>query len=298
MPEGHTLHALAGRLDTAFAGTEVHVASPQGRFAESAAMLDRLVLEGAEAVGKHLLLRFADEQLVHVHLGLFGKFRVTRHRRAITADDQPPEDLPVTGQVRMRLVNLTHVADLRGPTACELLSPDEWAERQSRIGVDPLRTRTLPASTLARMTRSRRPVGQVLMDQSLVSGVGNVYRAEILHRHRLDPWQPTAEVPHDLLRRIWRDLVRLMPLGVETGRILVSDADVRRARRALREGRSGRIRPSYAVYRRAGQACPRCDGIVARATLAGRNLFWCPGCQVRQPGTEPEVRTRRSPRSG
>lgn len=278
MPEGHTLHALAGRLDAAFSGTAVHVTSPQGRFAESAAQLDRLVIEHAEAFGKHLLIRFADEQLVHVHLGLFGKFSVTRHRRVEPA--APPEDLPVHGQVRMRLVNLTHVADLRGPTACEILSPGEWAERVTRIGVDPLRTRTLPAATLERIGRTRRPVGQVLMDQSLIAGVGNVYRAELLHRHALDPWQPAAEVPTEVWRLLWRDLVRLMPLGVETGRILVSDRDVRRARKHLREGGTGRIRPSYAVYRRTGQGCPRCGEIVASATLAGRNLFWCPGCQT------------------
>lgn len=278
MPEGHTLHALARRLDAAFAGQSLRVSSPQERFTEGAAVLDGAVLEAAEAYGKHLLLRWESGDLVHVHLGLFGKFSVQQHRRKDV--DQPPTDLPVRGQVRLRMVGLTHVGDLRGPTACELLTPPEWEVVRARIGADPLRTTRLPAAVRDRIRRSRRPLGQVLMDQALISGVGNVYRAEVLHQLELDPWRPAREVEPEVLDRIYATLVRLMPLGVETGRIIVAPADVRRARKLLREGGSGRIRPSYAVYRKAGQACPRCGETVSKATLAGRNLFWCPGCQV------------------
>jgi endonuclease-8 len=274
MPEGHTIHALARRLDAAFAGTAPRVSSPQGRFVEEAALLDGLPYAGAEALGKHLAIRFEgagdEHRVVHVHLGLFGKLSVRQHRTL---------EVPVVGQVRLRLLSETHVGDLRGATACELLSEPEWASRATRIGADPLRRKTLPVETQRRILRSNRSIGQLLMDQSLIAGVGNVYRAELLHRLGLDPFLPGRELTPGVVQRLWEELVRLMPYGVETGRILVDDEDVRRAARLLREGRSGRIRPSYAVYRRDGRACPRCGVTVRKATMAARNLFWCPGCQ-------------------
>ncbi len=288
MPEGHTIHALARRLNAAFEGAHPRVSSPQGRFVESAAMLDELAFEGAEAFGKHLTIRFAGDRLVHVHLGLFGKLSVQQHRRPDPAPDLEREQaqVPVVGQVRMRLLSDTHVADLRGATTCELLTVPEWEAKATRIGADPLRRRTIPQQTVQRILASRRPIGQILMDQALIAGVGNVYRAELLHRHHLDPYLPGRALDEDVVRALWRDLVRLMPLGVETGRILVDDADVRRARRLLRDGRSTRISPSYAVYRRHGEDCPRCGETVRKADLAGRNLYWCPGCQVGLPDDE------------
>ncbi|MBM6401198.1 Fpg/Nei family DNA glycosylase [Phycicoccus sonneratiae] len=277
MPEGHTLHALAGRVDAAFAGTAVRFSSPQGRFAGSAAALDGARVEGAEAHGKHLAIRVEGARVVHVHLGLFGRFSVRRHRRVDRGE--APTDLPLTGQVRLRMVNRTHVGDLRGPIVCELVTDDGWEEVRSGLGADPLREERLPDAVLARLARSRRAVGAVLMDQGLVAGVGNVYRAELLHRHGLDPHTPAREVPQRVVHELWDDLVRLMPLGVRTGRILVADDDVERARTLLADGGTGRVRPAYAVYRRHGRTCPRCGGTVVKETMAGRNLFWCPGCQ-------------------
>ena len=281
MPEGHTIHALARDLDRAFAGSRPRVSSPQGRFAESAALVDGLAYAGAEAFGKHLTIRFEGDLLVHVHLGLFGKLGVRQRHRP--GDDAGEEEVPVVGQVRLRLLTDTHVADLRGATTCELLTAQEWVAVAARIGADPLRRRTIPQRTVQRILASRRPVGQLLMDQSLIAGIGNVYRAELLHRLALDPYAPGRSLTPGVVTRLWEELVRLMPLGVETGRILVDDADVRRARRLLAQGGTGRIRPSYAVYRRHGEACPRCGETVPRAELAARNLYWCPGCQVGLP---------------
>ena len=286
MPEGHTIHALARRLDAAFTGTAPRALSPQGRFTEEAAVLDGLAYDGAEAFGKHLTIRFEGERVVHVHLGLFGKLSVRQHKRVVPDGGLWDLDVPVVGQVRLRLLSQTHVADLRGAAICELTSPQEWAAKATRIGADPLRRKAIPAATVTRLLRSNRPVGALLMDQSLVAGVGNVYRAELLHRLRLDPYLPGRELTEGVVLRLWEELVRLMPYGVETGRILVDDGDVRRAAKLLREGRSGRIRPTYAVYRRHGKACPRCGETVRKATMAARNLYWCPGCQVGLPDLE------------
>src|SRR4051794_27625480 len=114
MPEGHTVHRLATAHAEMFRGRPVGVASPQGRFIDGARRLNGRVLESADAYGKHLLLRFDDEQVLHVHLGIYGKFAL----------GPPPAPVP-TGAVRLRLTSEGGYADLRGPNACELLEPGD-----------------------------------------------------------------------------------------------------------------------------------------------------------------------------
>jgi endonuclease-8 len=214
MPEGHTLHRLAGELSAAFGGRPVRVSSPQGRFVDAAAMLDGQVLEHAEAWGKHLFLGFPDGRSVHVHLGLYGKLDV------VTGADEVP---PPVGQVRLRLTAArpdgAAWADLRGATACELLTPAQRDAIVARSGPAPIRPGTDPGPAWERIRRSRAPIGGLLMDQGVVAGVGNVYRAELLFRHRMHPHRPGNTLRSGQFRAMWEDLVELMAYGVRTGRI-------------------------------------------------------------------------------
>ncbi len=261
MPEGHTLHRLAHRLEEVFAGSVLRVGSPQGRFAESAARLDGLVLERAEAWGKHLFLTFDPDLLVHVHLGLYGTFAV---------HDGVGEVPDPVGQVRLRLVRVdgTAYADLRGATACELMTAAERDAVLDRIGPDPLRVDQDPMRAWERIRRSRAPIGGLLMDQSVIAGIGNVYRAEVLFRHRLDPLRPGHTLRVGRFRSLWQDLVELMADGVRTGRIETVRPEHQHAAET----------PHY-VYRRTGRPCYVCGARVRSSELQGRNLFWCPRCQ-------------------
>lgn len=275
MPEGHTLHRLAGELSTAFAGRPVRVGSPQGRFADAAALLDGQVLEGAEAWGKHLFLAFPGERFVHVHLGLYGKLDV------VTGADEVP---PPVGQVRLRLVadhgDGAAYADLRGATACELLTGEQRDAIVARSGPDPIRPGTDPAPAWERIRRSRAPIGGLLMDQAVVAGVGNVYRAELLFRHRMHPHRPGNTLRSGQFRAMWEDLVELMAYGVRTGRI----DTVRPEHTPEAMGRPPRVDDhggEVYVYRRAGQGCHVCGATVRTEVLLGRNIFWCPRCQPR-----------------
>ena len=282
MPEGHTLHRLATALDLAFAGHRVRVASPQGRFAESAALLDGRSVDGAESWGKHLWVHFDRDDLVHVHLGLYGRFDV------VHAADVVPAPI---GQVRLRLVRAaadahpcTEVraqrasnvyADLRGATACELQTPEQRTAVVARLGPDPLRPDADPDLAWHRIRRSRAPIAGLLMDQSVVAGIGNVYRAELLHRHRVDPYRPGTSIRPSRWMAMWEDLVVLMADGVRTGVIrTVRDEDLTDAER--HDG----ARVSY-VYRRAGEPCRVCGTRVRVGDLQGRSLYWCPKCQPR-----------------
>ena len=292
MPEGHSIHRLARRHRRLLAGRRVAASSPQGRFAEGAAIIDGARLVGTDAWGKHLFHTYADRPdaepvLLHVHLGLYGKFREG------TGEPEPPR-----GALRLRLTTIDDDADeeegqdearwldLRGPTACELMTPPERALLLARLGPDPLRPRTDPGAWLPRITRSRAPIATLLMDQSVVSGIGNIYRAELLFRHGLDPFLPGREVDPDVLAEAWPDLVQLMRVGVRGGRIVTTE-------REHRERPAGRVRrvDSFYVYGRAGLPCRVCGTEVVDDVLAARRLFWCPSCQPpgggRRPGLTP-----------
>lgn len=263
MPEGHSIHRLARRHRRSLVGHRVEVSSPQGRFAEGAATIDGQVLSATDAVGKHLFHRY-DDYWVHVHLGLFGKFR--------DGKGEPPEP---RGALRMRLVTDIAWVDLRGPTACELMDDSAREALLARLGPDPLRPDADPSPGLARIARSRRTIGELLLDQSVLAGIGNVYRAEVLFRHGVDPLAPGRDVDPVVVEAMWHDLVVLMDAGVRTGRIVTTDPDDRQRP----AGRPQRTDAHY-VYGRAGLPCRRCQTVVRRAELGARTLFWCPVCQA------------------
>jgi endonuclease-8 len=269
LPEGHTLHRLAADLTEAFAGRRVRSASPQGRFAVEAARLDGQVLESAEAFGKHLFVVFADESaMVHVHLGLYGSLVIS-----------PGAGHPVVGQVRWRL-EAGATADLRGPNTCELLSPPEADAVLARLGPDPLRADADPELAWQRIHRSDVSIAALLMDQKVLAGVGNVYRAEILFRHRIAPMTAGRRIPRVRWDAMWADLCTLMRIGVERGRI----DTVRPEHEPEAMGRAPRADDhggEVYVYRRDGQGCLVCGTPIRRRDVAGRNLFWCPSCQQR-----------------
>ena len=271
MPEGHTLHRLAHELTEAFSGHRVIASSPQGRFAAGAARLTSHRLISAEAWGKHLLLGFEGlEEALHIHLGLYGTLTLLEDT-----------DHPVVGQVRLRLQGNGHTADLRGPTSCALFRPDEVEALISRLGPDPLRPDAEPSLAFRRISRSRTAIATLLMNQEVVAGVGNVYRAELLFRHGVDPFLPGTALTEDLWDAMWVDIVGLMKTGVDLGRIdtVRPEHEPEAMGRAPREDDHG---GEVYVYRRAGQGCLVCGEEVRGQTLAGRNLFWCPRCQQRR----------------
>jgi endonuclease VIII len=267
VPEGHTLHRLARRHQKLFGGRPVRVSSPQGRFAAGASLVDGRVLRRAEAYGKHLFHVYDRDTIVHVHLGLIGMFH-----------ERPLPEAPPRGAVRMRMVGETHLTDLTGPIRCQVVRRAEMAELVAGLGPDPLRRNANPEDAWVRLSRSRQPVAQLLLDQKVLAGVGNVYRAEILFRHEVNPMTPGQALDHALWLEMWTDLVMLMRKGVRVGRIdTVGPEHMPRAMgRAARVDRHG---GEVYVYRRAGQPCLVCGTPVAMRELAGRNLYWCPVCQ-------------------
>ncbi|GAA2227800.1 Fpg/Nei family DNA glycosylase [Streptomyces amakusaensis] len=269
MPEGHTLHRLASDHRTRFLSRTLRVTSPQGRFTASAALLDGRVMTGAEAHGKHLFLGFGERGWVHVHLGLFGR-----------SDFGPAPAPPPADTVRLRLAAPEAYADLRGPTTCALITDGEKDAVHERLGPDPLRAADDPDRAWARISRSRTTIAALLMDQKIIAGVGNVYRAEVLFRHGVDPYRAGRDLGRAEWDAIWADLVELMREGVRNNRI----DTVRPEHTPEAMGRAPRVDDhggEVYVYRRARMPCLVCGGEIRTEGLAARNLFWCPVCQPR-----------------
>jgi formamidopyrimidine-DNA glycosylase len=114
-----------------------------------------------------------------------------------------------------------------------------------------------------------------MMDQAVVAGIGNVFRAELLFRHRRDPFRACLELDHETWIEMWQDLVALMRAGLRTGRIVTTLPE----HRARRSG-PARAEDAHYVYRRTGLPCRVCDTPIRTQEHVGRNLFWCPVCQV------------------
>ena len=270
------IHRLARALTESFGGRPVGVSSPQGRFADEAQLLDGRILEGADAVGKHLLID-VEPGTVWIHLGLIGKL--------LFNDQFPP---PYPGTLRLRISDGESAADLRGPQWCRLVTPEQRAAVVDASGPDPLRADADPDRAWRVVSRTRRPIAAVLMDQKAFAGVGNIFRAEVLYRHHLDPYLPAADLPRDVFDAVWADLVALMHAALGVGRI-DTVADEHSPEATGRPARVDRHGGEVYVYRRAGLPCHVCGTPVAQAELAGRNLYWCPVCQPT--GSRGTVRT-------
>ncbi|PVE95727.1 DNA-formamidopyrimidine glycosylase family protein [Microbacterium sp. TPD7012] len=332
MPEGHSVHRIARQFDRNFVGKTLRASSPQGRFAEGAAVLDGRAAVSVKAVGKQMFLEAEGDLWLRVHLGLYGAWdfageilldptiasangRMGQTNQRGTVLDEPILDgggenslssigaprrtrvhvrmseqtkgladdgmqwpPPIVGQVRLRLMTDITAADLRGPTACVLQTPDEMLATVAKLGPDPLVGD--PVENEERFVRAvgktQTVIALLLMDQSVVSGIGNVYRAEMLYRQRLNPHTPGRDVPEEIVRALWHDWVRLLAIGVETGQMMTMDdlsPDEYRAAMASRDDR-------HWVYHRAGLPCRVCGTEIALEEIGARKLYWCPRCQA------------------
>ena len=296
MPEGHSVHRIARQFARHFLDVPVAVSSPQGRFAGDATQLDGHAIVQSKAVGKQMFLEFDHGLWLRVHLGLYGAWdfagdisvggggeaslssigapRLTRLRMSESEtlgeefETFPPEPI---GQVRVRLLAPTVVADLRGPTACEVQTADGVQSSIDKLGPDPLVDDSALAEERFVSVVRKKPtaIALLLMDQSVISGIGNVYRAEMLFRARQNPFTPGREVREEVLRELWRDWVHLLRIGFDTGLMYTMDDEA-----------TGDPKPEHWVYQRTGEPCRLCGTPIAMQILGGRKLYWCPADQA------------------
>ena len=267
MPEGHTIHRYARDQTNLLGGRTIRVSSPQGRFAADAERVDGATLDSVVGYGKHLFYEWSTGEVGHVHLGLFGKFRVQR-------TDHSPDPI---GQVRMRLqaeADDLHeqfvTVDLSGPTACSIDPPSVRKQILARLGPDPIRRGSKPDAMIARVAKSTRGIGDLLMDQAVVAGVGNVYRAEALFVAGIHPLRPGNRCDPAELDALWAIVQGMLRQGVKDGRIVtVSRDDLGISPRA-------RIPRREATYAYKRDRCLLCGDEIQRLQIANRTSYHCP----------------------
>lgn len=245
----------------------MRVASPQGRFSTGAQVLDGRSLRAVDAWGKHLFYGFEGlPRTLHIHLGLFGRFRHVRRPSSAPANEP-----------RMVMTGTAREVRLSGPTACDLLGPRVKKQLLARLGPDPLRSDADPEAFLARARRSRRAIGSLLLDQSTIAGVGNVYRSELCFLIGTHPGRPARDIPEATLVELWDRAVELLRVGAKLNRIVTVNAweGDRACARELRRGER--------VYVYGRSRCFRCGGEVAMSVIGSRKAYACTHCQGRSP---------------
>ncbi len=302
MPEGNEIHRWAERHEMAFVGKVVRVDGPQGRFTDSA-VLDGQKLRRVMAVGKHLGYDFGMDRILHVHLGLQGDF---------TEGSGPMP--PVKGALRLRMWDPAAVkwaalpgtskrhgwysnddgtghiepeqvawVELRGPMDCTIYTQKEWEMLLARLGPDPLNGDGAEKA-IERIGKSKKTIAALLMDQQVVAGFGNIYRAELLFRARLSPFCAGKDVAEKTLKAIWKDAKPLMRAGMVDRRIVTTQQKDRPSYKLMGIRGRGSVglvlkEEVHYVYRRHDKECFVCGTKVMKEEMEGRNLYWCPECQ-------------------
>lgn len=300
MPEGHVVHHLADALERLLGGSTVSASSPQGRFVPGARAIDGTRLVAASAHGKHLFAAFdpgnGAHRVLHVHLGMYGGWRFAVAPGGDRGDEDDPRILLLDahdawppsprGAVRLRLLAGPAVADLSGPSQCRILTPDEALLARARLGPDPLRADADPEEFVRAVLSSRRAIGELLMDQRVLAGVGNIYRAELLFRAGLDPDTPGVRMSAAGAHRLWSEAARLMAAGRRTGLVVTTDPGDRRGgrpeagwSRLAEHADEEEADARWYVYRRTGRPCHRCGTPVSEELVNGRRLYRCRECQ-------------------
>jgi endonuclease VIII len=244
MPEGDSLHRAARGLQV-LVGERVEVETPHPRAAVKRLpeRLDGRRLEQVEAVGKNLLLRFEGGIVLRSHLRMNGRWCVERRGAARV------------GKPWLVLRGGEHEAVLWNGPVLELVT-DCYLRT---TGPDILGEPPDLEQMLARLrAEGERAIGDALLDQRLVAGIGNLWKAEALWEARVSPWRGVGELGDDELRAVLEDAHTLMRTALDGPR------------------------PPRHVYRRAGRACRRCGGVIRSAPQGdnARIAYWCPGCQV------------------
>jgi endonuclease-8 len=258
MPEGDTIHNAANRIRPVLAGRVPDlIETPQRRHA-----LDRWPqrlagrqIEAVDAYGKHLFLRFEGELVLHSHLGMTGSWAVR------DCSDGAARKPGARAWLVLRC-EASEVVQLGGPTL-ELLTAlrARIDPRLAGLGPDIIGERFDARLAIRRLreTEPERTIGEALLDQRVLAGIGNIWKSESCFAAGVDPWRAATQTSDAELHEILRFARRQMS-------------------ESARHGFTARPR---AVYRRAGEPCPRCRGRVRSRGQGDQNrtTYWCPGCQ-------------------
>ena len=254
MPEGDTIHLVAGRLNAALGGKRLELAdapNPRSPLHTRAAELGGATLEEAEAFGKHLVAHFSNGLALHSHLGMNGRWFVA-------ADGRLPY-----GRPWLRLASGRAIASQNGGKILRLVSESRLRNDPGlrRLGPDPLRPGFERRDAVERLRRfgAGREIGDALLDQEIIAGIGNAIRVEGLFQARVSPWRKVEDLEASELELVVAENERVMRVSVAKGR-----------------------RPRSIYRANPGGRCPRCGGPISSRGQGddNRTAYWCAACQA------------------
>lgn len=266
MVEGHQCHRVAHAHRKTLVGRKFKATSPNGRFSDEAKLLSGTKLSKIEVHGKNLFYFFGSDYVVHIHFGMAGAF-VTFASTSVTLPDPKPTTR----------LQLSTTMDSPGPPITAHLSAmtvrlgdlDYYSQAVSKLGQDPLRSDADESRVWSFIQQSKKPIGLVLMDQSIIAGIGNIYRAEILYKSRLHPEQPAHTISRDQWLTLWSHSVDLLKRGFTSGSIVTVDSE-----EALVLGAPWTRRYVYNH-----SSCGRCHSSIVTWSMANRTVYACARCQ-------------------
>jgi formamidopyrimidine-DNA glycosylase len=247
-------------------GKAFKATSPNARFTEGAQAIDRQPLTRIEVHGKNLFYFFANNKnnttpaILHFHFGMSGAF-------GTFSPELCPHPTPTT-RLRLETLDGTTICHLSAMTV-KLLAMNDYTDKVASLGQDPLREDADESSVWEVIKSSRKPIGLLLMDQSVIAGIGNIYRAEILFKAGVHPEQPGNTISRDTWKVIWDHSVDLLQRGFESGSILTVDPE-----EAVKMGSPWNRRYIYNHSR-----CGRCRGVISSWDMSGRKVYCCETCQ-------------------
>ncbi len=296
MVEGHSVHRIASRFRSSLVGKKFSATSPNGRFVEGAHAIDGKVLSRMEAVGKNLFAFFSSSShdddggggsssaggceedddglvVVHVHFGMSGMWAMFN-----TTTEEP--DVKRTTRLRLEeiIVSSSPPAQKKICTHLSAMTVTHgdyslYTSKKAALGEDPLRPDANPDRLFDKVIKSKKSIGQLIMDQSFFAGPGNIYRAEILFLAGVYPTTTGNNLDRPTFDKIWKASVQLLRRGYDTGSILTVDANVDPNLAARGERRY--------IYNQS--RCARCSGKVSSWNMSGRTCYACEGgCQPKQ----------------
>lgn len=258
MPEGDSIHSIARRMREKFEGKPLQrLGGSEPSVRTRASSLRGTTIERVEAIGKHLVVEFEGGWALRVHLGMTGRWRFG-----------PPTGVRGDGPARVALESSTWSARCYGAPTVEIDRTPRIHDAIAYLGPDLTEAEPELGEALhrARETSDTRSITDTLLDQSIVSGIGNVYRNEILFEAGVHPLIATSQIDDEQLVWMFDRVSRL--LRVNVGR-----------RRSTTGGR--RPGTTHYVYERSGKPCRRCGDEIQfdRTGQHDRTTFWCPTCQ-------------------
>jgi formamidopyrimidine-DNA glycosylase len=259
MVEGHQCHRLAILHRRQLLGKSFTATSPNGRFTEGAKAISNRPLTRIEVVGKNLFYFFKDAGVLHFHFGMSGRFPVWEEDRA-----ESPK--PTT---RLELRGHGLVGHLSAMTV-QHGGNELWEAKRSALGEDPVRDDAVASRAWEIFKSSRKSVGALVMDQSVIAGVGNIYRAELLYKAGIHPDTPGCCLTESqFMDGVWFHARDLLIRGVQSGSIITVDPE------------EGLPAPWNRRYLYNQSSCGRCGDRIVSWSIQNRTAYACPTCQPR-----------------